>query len=134
MASNGSVTTPENRYVNPDGTVSAEQPVVAEKKTRLSNRPVVHKAKKKDSDADDANKPSAEEISSQKVQQSGLGLTDPNAPKKEKEKLEKTRLSNKKPEPEKVQQPYLGKPETTQTPAGSPNVNPSPTNQQTTPQ
>jgi peptidyl-prolyl cis-trans isomerase SurA len=134
VASNGSVTTPENRYVNPDGTVSAEQPAIAEKKTRLSNRPVVHKAKKKDSDADDANKPSAEEISSQKVQQSGLGLTDPNAPKKEKEKLEKTRLSNKKPEPEKVQQPYLGKPETTQTPAGSPNVNPSPTNQQTTPQ
>jgi peptidyl-prolyl cis-trans isomerase SurA len=136
-----SVTTPQSRYVNPDGSVSAEEPVENQKKTRLSNRPVVHK-KKKDSSADDANKPTEEELASQKVQQSGLGLTDPNAPKKAKEKADKTRLSDKKPEPEKIQQPYLGKPEPdsstpsggmqqTQTTTGSPSANPSPTNQQT---
>jgi peptidyl-prolyl cis-trans isomerase SurA len=131
------VTTPENRYVNPDGTVTSSAPVVTERKTRMTNRPIVHKKK---AAPDDANKPSQEELDSQKVQQAGLGLTDPNAPKKEKEKAEKTRLANKKPEPEKIQQPYLGKPEQsqpaptggmqqTQTTTGSPSANPSPTNQ-----
>ena len=40
-----SVTTPETRYVNPDGTVSGEQAAAPEKKTRFSARPVVHKPK-----------------------------------------------------------------------------------------
>src|SRR5579859_3879028 len=37
------VTTPETRYVNPDGTVSGEQTAAPERKTRMSARPVVHK-------------------------------------------------------------------------------------------
>jgi peptidyl-prolyl cis-trans isomerase SurA len=129
-----SVTTPESRYVNPDGTVTATAPVETQAKTRMSRRPP---AKKKKTD-DDANKPTAEELATQKVQQSGLGLTDPNAPKKAPVKEEKTRLSDKKPEPTPIQQPYLGKPEPseptggmkqTQTTTGSPSANPSPTNQ-----
>ena len=39
-----SVTTPETRYVNPDGTVSGATDA-PERKTRLSNRPPVHKVK-----------------------------------------------------------------------------------------
>jgi peptidyl-prolyl cis-trans isomerase SurA len=132
----GSVTTPENRYVNPDGTISNTAPVQTERKTRLANRPAVKKVKKENED-----KPDADEQATQKVQQSGLGLTDPNAVPKPKEKAEKTRMSDRKPEPAVVQQPYLGKPEPnnqqppaggmqqTQTPAGSPSANPSPTNQ-----
>ena len=40
-----SVTTPENRYVNPDGTVSNSIDAAPEKKTRLSARPPVKKVK-----------------------------------------------------------------------------------------
>ena len=40
-----SVTVPENRYVNPDGTVSSSIDAAPEKKTRLSARPPVKKVK-----------------------------------------------------------------------------------------
>ncbi len=47
---NPTVTTPETRYVNPDGTVSSTTPAANERKTRLSNRPPVKKVKKDKSD------------------------------------------------------------------------------------
>ena len=47
---NPSVTTPDTRYVNPDGTVSSTAPAANERKTRLSNRPPVKKVKKDKSD------------------------------------------------------------------------------------
>jgi peptidyl-prolyl cis-trans isomerase SurA len=117
------VTTPETRFVNPDGTVTGTTPLTPERKTRLSNRPVVHKAKKtKSTDTNAADQPTADELATQKVQDSGLGLTDPNAVKKAKEKAEKTRLANKQKAPEETPQPYLGKPEGSQpaTPATQP--------------
>ena len=63
-----SVTVPETRVVNPDGTISGSEPVVVEHKSRLSNRPSVKKAKKDKSATDDASKPTEEELVSQKVQ------------------------------------------------------------------
>ncbi len=82
-----------------------------ERKTRLSNRPPVHKVKTpKSSDTDTANQPTADELATQKVQNAPLALTDPNAPKKPKQKAEKTRYSAKQ-KVEDNTQPYLGKPE-----------------------
>jgi peptidyl-prolyl cis-trans isomerase SurA len=104
------VTTPETRYVNPDGTVSGEQTAAPERKTRLSARPVVHKAKTPKT-PDTSNQPTPEELAAQKVQNAPMGLTDPNADKKPKPKPEKTRYSAK-PKEEDNTQPYLGKPET----------------------
>jgi peptidyl-prolyl cis-trans isomerase SurA len=103
------VTTPETRYVNPDGTVSGEQAAAPERKTRLSARPVVHKPKTPKT-PDTSNQPTPEELSAQKVQNAPMGLTDPNAEKKPKPKPEKTRYSAK-PKEEDNTQPYLGKPE-----------------------
>jgi peptidyl-prolyl cis-trans isomerase SurA len=103
------VTTPETRYVNPDGTISGEQTAAPERKTRLSNRPVVHKPKTPKT-PDTSNQPTPEELAAQKVQNAPLGLTDPNAGKKPKPKPEKTRYSAK-PKEEDNTQPYLGKPE-----------------------
>jgi peptidyl-prolyl cis-trans isomerase SurA len=103
------VTTPETRYVNPDGTVSGEQAAAPEPKTRLSKRPVVHKPKTPKT-PDTSNQPTPEELAAQKVQNAPLGLTDPNADKKPKPKPEKTRYSEK-PKQEDTTQPYLGKPE-----------------------
>jgi peptidyl-prolyl cis-trans isomerase SurA len=103
------VTTPETRYVNPDGTVSGEQAAAPERKTRLSARPVVHKPKTPKT-PDTSNQPTPEELSAQKVQNAPMGLTDPNAEKKPKPKAEKTRYSAK-PKEEDNTQPYLGKPE-----------------------
>jgi peptidyl-prolyl cis-trans isomerase SurA len=108
-AAGPSVTTPETRYVNPDGTVSGEQAAAPEKKTRLSARPVVHKPKTPKT-PDTSNQPTPEELAAQKVQNSPMGLTDPNADKKPKPKAEKTRYSAK-PKEEDNTQPYLGKPE-----------------------
>jgi peptidyl-prolyl cis-trans isomerase SurA len=106
------VTTPETRYVNPDGTISGEQTAVAQPKTRLSNRPVVHKSKASKAKAPDtSNQPTPEELAAQKVQNAPMGLTDPNADKKPKPKPEKTRYSAR-PKEEDNTQPYLGKPET----------------------
>jgi peptidyl-prolyl cis-trans isomerase SurA len=104
-----SVTTPETRYVNPDGTVSGEQAAAPEKKTRLSARPVVHKPKTPKT-PDTSNQPTPEELAAQKVQNAPMALTDPNAEKKPKPKAEKTRYSAK-PKEEDNTQPYLGKPE-----------------------
>jgi len=104
------VTTPETRYVNPDGTVSGEQTPAPERKSRLSNRPVVHKVKTPKT-PDTSNQPTPEELAAQKVQNAPMGLTDPNADKKPKPKPEKTRYSAK-PKEEDNTQPYLGKPET----------------------
>jgi peptidyl-prolyl cis-trans isomerase SurA len=108
-ATGPSVTTPESRYVNPDGTVSGEQAAAPEKKTRLSARPVVHKPKTPKT-PDTSNQPTPEELAAQKVQNAPLALTDPNAEKKPKQKAEKTRYSAK-PKEEDNTQPYLGKPE-----------------------
>jgi peptidyl-prolyl cis-trans isomerase SurA len=106
-----SVTTPDSRYVNPDGTASNSITDAPERKTRLSNRPPVHKVKTpKSSDTDTSNQPTADELATQKVQNAPLALTDPNAPKKPKQKAEKTRYSAK-PKVEDNTQPYLGKPE-----------------------
>src|ERR1700733_1901704 len=91
-----SVTTPDSRYVNPDGTASNAITDAPERKTRLSNRPPVHKVKTpKSSDTDTSNQPTADELATQKVQNAPLALTDPNAPKKPKQKAEKTRYSAK---------------------------------------
>ena len=114
------VTTPENRFVNPDGTVTSTTPTAPEHKTRLSSRPTVHKAKKTKS-TDTPDQPSADDLAAQKVQNAPLGLADPAAAKKAKEKGEKTRLADKQKTPEQTPQPYLGKPENGQpvAPAGS---------------
>jgi len=103
------VTTPETRYVNPDGTVSGEQTAAPERKTRMSARPVVHKPKKSKT-PDTSDQPTPEELAAQKVQNAPMGLTDPNADKKPKPKPEKTRYSAR-PKEEDNTQPYLGKPE-----------------------
>jgi peptidyl-prolyl cis-trans isomerase SurA len=105
------VTTPEARVVNPDGTISGATPAAPERKTRLSARPVVHKPKKSKSANGSDDQPTADELASQKVQQAPLDLSDPNA-KKPKQKGEKTRYSAK-PKQEDTTQPYLGKPEST---------------------
>jgi peptidyl-prolyl cis-trans isomerase SurA len=104
------VTTPETRYVNPDGTISGEQTAADQPKTRLSNRPVVHKAKTPKKTPDTSNQPTPEELAAQKVQNAPMALTDPNADKKPKPKPEKTRYSER-PKVEDTTQPYLGKPE-----------------------
>jgi peptidyl-prolyl cis-trans isomerase SurA len=108
-ATGATVTTPETRYVNPDGTVSGEQTAAPERKTRLSARPVVHKPKTPKT-PDTSDQPTPEELAAQKVQNAPMGLTDPNAAKKAKQKAEKTRYSAK-PKEEDNTQPYLGKPE-----------------------
>jgi peptidyl-prolyl cis-trans isomerase SurA len=106
-----SATTPETRYVNPDGTVSGEQTAAPERKTRFSARPVVHKPKVPKT-PDTSNQPTPEELAAQKVQNAPMALTDPDAEKKPKPKPEKTRYSAKPKEEDKTQ-PYLGKPEST---------------------
>jgi peptidyl-prolyl cis-trans isomerase SurA len=106
-----SVTTPETRYVNPDGTVSGTVSDVPEKKTRLSSRPVVHKTKaQKSKSGDTTDQPTADDLATQKVQNAPLDLSDPNA-KKPKPKGEKSRLSDKPKEPDQTPAPYLGHPD-----------------------
>jgi peptidyl-prolyl cis-trans isomerase SurA len=120
---NPTVTTPETRVVNPDGTISGETAAVNERKTRLSNRTPVKKVKKDKSDADAAaaaNQPTPEEQASQKVQNAPLGLADQAAAqKKAKEKGDKTRIADRPKQPDQTPAPYLGKPATqgTQPPA-----------------
>jgi peptidyl-prolyl cis-trans isomerase SurA len=103
-----SVTTPENRYVNPDGTVSNSIDAAPEKKTRLSARPPVKKVKTPKS-SDTPDQPTPDEQASQKVQNAPMGLTDPDAAKKPKQKGTKTRYSATQKQPDESQ-PYLGKP------------------------
>ena len=110
---NPSVTTPETRYVNPDGTVSGATASAPDRKTRLSNRPPVKKVKKdkSGSDADASSQPTPEELASQKVQNAPLGLADQTAAqKKAKAKGEKTRYADRPKEPDQTPAPYLGKP------------------------
>ncbi len=109
---NPTVTTPETRYVNPDGTITGAPAPVNEKKTRLSNRPPVKKVKKdKSGTADAPPPPTPEDLASQKVQDAPLGLADQTAAqKKAKQKGEKTRYSAKPKEPDQTPAPYLGKP------------------------
>jgi peptidyl-prolyl cis-trans isomerase SurA len=105
------VTTPETRYVNPDGTVSGTVTDTPEKKTRLSSRPVVHKTKaSKSKSTDTTDQPTADDLATQKVQNAPLDLSDPNA-KKPKPKGEKSRLSDKPKEPDQTPAPYLGHPD-----------------------
>jgi peptidyl-prolyl cis-trans isomerase SurA len=109
-----SVTTPETRYVNPDGTVSTTGPAVVERKTRLSNRPIVHKPKKDKSAPSPDTPPTAtpEEQADQKVQDAPLGLADQAAAKKKaKQKGDKTRIEDRPKPVDETPQPYLGKPE-----------------------
>ncbi len=106
-----SVTTPETRYVNPDGTVSGTVSDAPEKKTRLSSRPVVHKTKaQKSKSGDTTDQPTADDLATQKVQNAPLDLSDPNA-KKPKPTGEKSRLSDKPKEPDQTPAPYLGHPD-----------------------
>ena len=115
------VTTPESRYVNPDGTVSSDTNAPPDKKTRLASRPIVKKPKRPKSDADTENQPTADELASQKVQNAPLGLTPPPATqKKTKPKGDKTRIEERPKEPDQTPAPYLGKPESdTTAPASS---------------
>src|SRR5277367_4362939 len=106
-----SVTTPETRYVNPDGTVTGTVTDAPEKKTRLSSRPVVHKTKaSKSKSADTTDQPTADDLATQKVQNAPLDLSDPNA-KKPKPTGPKSRLSDKPKEPDQTPAPYLGHPD-----------------------
>ena len=105
------VTTPETRYVNPDGTVSADTTAAPERKTRLANRPPVHKVKAPKASADQQDQPTPDDLASQKVQNAPLGLADQTAAeKKARQKGDKTRLSDKPKEPDQTPAPYLGKP------------------------
>ncbi len=102
------VTTPDVRFVNPDGSVTSTAPAVPTQKTRLSNRPPVHKVKADKSTSPDAPPPAtADELATQKVQDSPLGLNPTAAQKKAKQKADKTRLSEKQKPPDQTQ-PYLG--------------------------
>lgn len=102
---------------NSSSAIGAEAPAqeeVQEKKTRFSERPIVHKVKtpKDSSDDNKANAASPDELAAQKVQDAPLGLADQPAKtkkKKEKEKGDKTRYADKPKQPEPVQQqPYMG--------------------------
>ena len=122
---------PDVHVVNSDGSISSESPApVKEKKTRFSQRPVVHKAKKvKTSTAtadDSVPPPTADELATQKVQDAPLGLAGQTAKtKKKKTKGEKTRMADRPKAPEQPpQQPY--QPQSTET-------NPPPASQQPAP-
>jgi peptidyl-prolyl cis-trans isomerase SurA len=123
-----SVTTPEVRFVNPDGSVSSTTAAVPEKKTRLSNRAPVPKAKKVKGSPDTPPAATADELATQKVQDAPLGLADPAAQAKKKQKGDKTRLADKPKPPDQTPAPYLGpKPEPTTTqPAPPPADQPAP--------
>jgi peptidyl-prolyl cis-trans isomerase SurA len=102
------VTTPDVRFVNPDGSVTSTSPAVPTQKTRLSSRPPVHKVKTDKSTSPDTPPPAtADELATQKVQDSPLGLNPTAAQKKAKQKGDKTRLSEKQKPPDESQ-PYLG--------------------------
>ena len=109
---NPTVTTPETRYVNPDGTVTGAAPVENERKTRLSNRPPVKKAKKDKSDPNAPPPPTPEDLASQKVQNAPLGLADQatNQKKPKPKGGDKTRIADRPKEPDQTPAPYLGKP------------------------
>jgi len=107
-----SVATPEGRFVNPDGTVTSTPSGAPDRKTRLSNRPSVPKAKRVKPSADTPAPPTPEELATQKVQDAPLGLADPTADqKKVKQKGgDKTRLADRPKQPDQTPAPYLGSP------------------------
>ncbi len=111
-----SVTTPEVRFVNPDGSVSSTSTAAPEKKTRLSNRAPVPKAKKVKGAADTPPPATADELAAQKVQSAPLGLADPADQTKKKPKGDKTRLADKPKPPDQTPAPYLGSPSRSQPP------------------
>jgi peptidyl-prolyl cis-trans isomerase SurA len=124
---NPAVTTPESRVVNPDGTISGDTAVMNEKKTRLSNRPPVKKAKKDKTDPDAPPQATTEEQASQKVQNAPLGLADQADQKKAKAKAEKTRYADRPKESDQTPAPYLGKPaDTNSQPSASDAMHPPP--------
>jgi peptidyl-prolyl cis-trans isomerase SurA len=131
------VTTPETRYVNPDGTISGAAASAPDRKTRLSNRPPVKKVKKdkSGSDTDTSSQPTPEELASQKVQNAPLGLADQTAAqKKAKAKGEKTRYADKPKEPDQTPAPYLGKPANADTQPPAPTTSqPAPATSQPAP-
>jgi peptidyl-prolyl cis-trans isomerase SurA len=122
-AQTASVTNPEVQAINPDGTLAGQTAApVKEKKTRFSDRPVVHKTKEQKEAEALANSPSpasADELATQKVQNAPLGLADQNAAKKKKVKGPKTRYSDKPKQPEETPQPYQQPNTSSQPPAGS---------------
>ena len=105
-----SVTTPESRVINPDGTLAGAAAPVQERKTRLSNRPVVKKPKGSQTDPNAPPAATPDDLASQKVQNAPLGLTDPNAVPTPKQKAAKTRLAGKQEQPQEQPAPYLGQP------------------------
>ena len=120
-STSGAAATQTANAANPDlpavdfgnATGAEAQDQEKEGKTRFSQRPIVHKAKKpkdsSDADKDTAPSPSPDELATQKVQDTPLGLTEqPAKTKKKKEKGEKTRYTGKEKQPEQVQQPYMG--------------------------
>lgn len=104
------VTTPEQTVVNPDGTISNTQAPVAERKTRFSQRPVVKKTKTKPG-VDDSNKPTEDELQSQKVQNAPQGLAPSASQTKPKPTGPKTRMQDRPVQPDQTPAPYLGHPE-----------------------
>jgi peptidyl-prolyl cis-trans isomerase SurA len=105
-----SVTTPEQTVVNPDGTISNTQAPVVERKTRFSQRPVVKKTKTKPG-VDDSNKPTEDELQSQKVQNAPQGLAPSASQTKPKPTGPKTRMQDRPAQPDQTPAPYLGHPE-----------------------
>ena len=104
-----SVANPNVEALNSDGSLAdPNAAAVKEKKTRFSDRPVVHKTKQQKQAAALADQPppaSTDELATQKVQGAPLGLTDQSA-KKKKVKGPKTRYSERSKQPEQVVQPY----------------------------
>ena len=105
-----SAANPDVQTINPDGTIGGQTAApVAEKKTRFSARPVVHKTKQQkvaEAAANDAPPPTADELATQKVQAAPLGLADQAADKKKKVKAPKTRYSARPKAPDDNAQPY----------------------------
>jgi peptidyl-prolyl cis-trans isomerase SurA len=102
------VTTPESRFINPDGTISGEAPAAPERKSRLSSRPKVKKVKG-DKSADAPPEETPDEKASEKVQDAPLGLDPTVNQKKPKVKpTEKTRIEERPKAPDATPAPYLG--------------------------
>ncbi len=102
------VTTPESRFINPDGSISGEAPAAPERKSRLSSRPKVKKVKDA-KPADAAAEETPDEKESEKVQSAPLGLDPTVNQKKPKEKpAEKTRIADRPKQPDTTPAPYLG--------------------------
>jgi peptidyl-prolyl cis-trans isomerase SurA len=107
--------TPSAPATSSSSSIGAETPVESEPeakshKTRFSDRAKIHKTKKQKAAAQaqayEPPKASADELANEKVQDAPLGLAGPQQ-KMKKKKGPKKRLSDKKTEPQPVQQPYM---------------------------